>query len=600
MLRLSWLPAAILLLALAPVSAAPGSAGQMSGTNSSSQDEPGKIASRMEWFSNAKFGMFIHWGPYSRLGGEWEGKRVGNDRNAEWIMNFLRIPRDEYRMLAHEFNPVEFNAEDWVSLAEEAGMKYLVFTAKHHDGFAMYDSEVSGYNILDWTQFSSDPLRELSEACRERGIRFGFYYSQREDWDEPFAYGNTWDFDFDPEVNLEAFEQKYLETKSKPQLRELLTKFGPVDLIWFDRGLYTQEQARDLRSLVGKLQPDCLVNGRIGNYNSELMGDFQELNDNGMPSSGIEEYWETPQTLNDTWGYSSFDNNWKRPGEVIRRLVEIVSKGGNYLLNIGPDGQGRIPDPSREILKETGRWMRLHGESIYNTQASPLEELDWGFCTRKGPVLFLHITEWPQNDRLVVKGLMSGVRSARPLVGNEKDLGVSSEGGYPVIDIGGIARDKYVTVLKLELDGEIQVAQPVVSRAADGSYLLNFEDAITRGRAVKRFNRKGGYHISGWESRDDSVSWNLEVPEPGSYRLGITYSALPSWAGQKFRVEAAGKAVESETAATGDWYDYKTFYLGRVTLDGGERQVLKVSPAGPVQDYLMYFKEITLEPEGRN
>ena len=214
----------------------------------------------MEWFSNAKFGMFIHWGPYSRLAGEWKGKKVGNDRNSEWIMNFLQIPREEYRQLAREFNPVEFDAAEWVALAREAGMKYLVLTAKHHDGFAMYDSAVSEYNIYDWTQFSGDPVRELSAACRKNDIRFGFYYSQREDWDEPFAYGNTWDFDFDPEKNLDIFEKEYLEKKPKPQLRELLTGFGPIDLIWFDRGLYTQEEARDLRELVRGLQPDCLVN----------------------------------------------------------------------------------------------------------------------------------------------------------------------------------------------------------------------------------------------------------------------------------------------------------------------------------------------------
>ncbi len=562
-------------------------------------DEPeitGNSQGRMEWFSDAKFGMFIHWGPYSRLAGEWKGKKVGNDRNSEWIMNFLQIPRDEYRQMAREFNPVEFDAEEWVALAREAGMKYLVLTAKHHDGFAMYDSAVSEYNICDWTQFPTDPLRELAAACRKNSIRFGFYYSQREDWDEPFAYGNTWDFNFDPEKNLEIFENEYLEKKAKPQLRELLTGFGKVDLIWFDRGLYTQEEASGLRELVRKLQPDCLVNGRIGNYESELMGDFQELNDNGMPSSGIEEYWETPQTLNDTWGYSRFDHNWKHPGEVIRRLVEIVSKGGNYLLNIGPDGMGRIPAQSRAILEETGRWMKLYGEGIYGTEASPLEAAEWGFCTRKGNYLFLHITDWPQGGKLEVKGLLNSVKSAVALSDSDKEIAVSGENGYPLLEISKVKKDKYVTVLKLELDGQPRVTPPFVQQSEDASILLNYESAITSGKAVKRFNRKGGYHISGWKNSDDSITWNLKADKPGLFRLRLTCSVLPDWAGQRYRIEVGDESLEATTEATGGWYDYGKFDLGTINLNASDGQSLVIRPMDQVRENLMYFKEIILFP----
>ena len=560
----------------------------------------GKVQDRMEWFSNVKFGLFIHWGPYSNLAGEWNGKKVGNDRNSEWIMNFLEIPRDEYRELAREFNPVDFNAGEWVSLARDAGMKYLVITAKHHDGFAMYDSKVSGYNIVDWTPFEKDPIKELSSACRENDIRFGFYYSQREDWDEPYAYGNTWDFEFTPEENLDKFEEHYLKTKAEPQLRELLTEYGPVDLIWFDRGLYTQEQAAGLRELVRGLQPDCLVNGRIGNYNSELMGDFQELDDNGMPSSGIEEYWETPQTLNDTWGYSRYDHNWKSSSEVIRRLVEIVSKGGNYLLNIGPDGLGRIPEPSRKVLRETGSWMKVYGESIYGTSASPLEAADWGFCTRKGRILYLHITDWPDSGQVEVTGLLNRIETASPLAEPDKELDVSAEGNYPLIDIRKAARDKHVTVIKLELDGEPRVTPPVVLQASDKPILLDYESAITEGKAVKRFNRKGRYHVSGWQNEDDSVKWNLRVAAPGMYSLRIKYAVLPSWAGQRFTVSVDGVSLNAETLGTGDWYDYADFELGTVSLAGGEDSAIEIRPEGPVREHLMYLKEIVLEPASGN
>lgn len=597
MLKLSLSLVSVLSVCLLLSLCSEGGTGPQGVISPSGPEETINTASRMEWFSEVKFGLFVHWGPYSNLAGEWDGKRVGNDRNSEWIMNFLQIPRDEYRELARQFNPVEFSAGDWVGLAKEAGMKYLVFTAKHHDGFAMYDSKVSGYNILDWTPFESDPMVELSAACRENDIRFGFYYSQREDWDEPYAYGNTWDFAFDPEKNLDTFEKKYLKTKAEPQLRELLTEYGIVDLIWFDRGLYTQEQAEKLRGLVSDLQPKCLVNGRIGNYHSELMGDFQELNDNGMPSSGIEEYWETPQTLNDTWGYSRFDHNWKSSTEVIKRLVEIVSKGGNYLLNVGPDGLGRIPEPSREILKETGRWMQVYGESIYGTEASPLEAADWGFCTRKGEFLYLHITNWPDNSLLEVTGLLNRVKNARQLAEPGKNLKVSVKEKYPLIDISNAAKDKHVTVIKLELDGQPRAVPPVVVQTAGKRLLLDYESAITEGKAVKRFNRKGGYHISGWQSGDDYVKWNLQVSGPGRYKVSIKYAALPAWAGQRFKVILGGNVLGAETQGTGDWYDYASFDLGSVNLGKGGTEVLEVRPEGPVRDLLMYFKEIILEPE---
>jgi len=551
---------------------------------------------RMEWFKNAKFGLFIHWGPYSRLAGEWKGRKVGNHRNSEWIMNFLEIPRDEYRAQAREFNPVEFNAREWVLLARKAGMKYLVLTAKHHDGFAMYDSDVSEYNILDWTAFDRDPLRDLAEECRSAGIRFGFYYSQREDWDEPFAYGNTWDFDFKPESNLRRFEQEYLETKVKPQLRELLTEYGPIDLIWFDRGLYTQEQARDLRDLVSGLQPECLVNGRIGNYGSELMGDFQDLNDNGMPASGIEEYWETPQTLNDTWGYSRYDHNWKKPAEIITRLVEIVSKGGNYLLNVGPDGLGRIPQPSRKVLLEAGKWLDSYGESIYGTQSSPFPSCEWGFVTRKDGVLYLHLTGWPDLGILPVTGLLNREIKATPLLQPSRVLPVSLAGKYPEIDLAGVERDDYVSVIKVELKGEPEVEEQVVNHGDDGSFLLDFASAVTTGSVLKRFNRKGGYHFSGWSTPGDRVSWNLRLDESGSFRILASYAALPAWRGQEFVLTVDGCAIEAETSGTGSWYEYQTFDLGIVNLGSPGSKVLEFGPKGTVRDMLMYLREIRLEP----
>ena len=359
---------------------------------------------RLAWFKEAKFGMFIHWGPYSALAGEWNGKRLEVGQIAEWIMHTLEIPVADYRELARQFNPVEFDAEQIAQLAQDAGMKYVVFTAKHHDGFAMYDSEVSDYNIVDFTDYGRDPIRELADACNRRGLKFGVYYSHREDWNEPFAYGNTWDFDFDPEQHLETFESKYLDVKAKTQLRELLTNYGDIYVTWFDRGLYTPQEANEFVEIVRELQPGAVINGRIGSYGQELLGDYQSLSDNLMPPGGIEEYWETPQTLNHTWGFSKHDTEWKSAEEVVRRLVDIVSKGGNYLLNIGPDGLGRVPQATLDIFAKVGPWMQANGESIYGTTASPFAAIPWGACTVKGEKLYLHVFDWPSDGQARTRG----------------------------------------------------------------------------------------------------------------------------------------------------------------------------------------------------
>ena len=266
----------------------------------------------MRWWIDAKFGMFIHWGPYAVLGGEWNGQQLPVGTTAECIMQKLEIPVEDYRKIAATFNPVHFNAEEWADLAARAGIKYLVITAKHHDGFAMYHSQVSNYNIVDYTPFGRDPLDELALACKKRDIRFCFYYSHREDWEHPYAYGNYWDFETSQQDGFNYDPKKpfttYLDEKAKPQLKELLTNYGPIGLVWFDRGMFTHEQGMEFVSLVREIQPKCIINGRVGNYNLDLIGDYQNMNDNGMPPGGVEEHWETPQTLNETWGYSKFED----------------------------------------------------------------------------------------------------------------------------------------------------------------------------------------------------------------------------------------------------------------------------------------------------
>jgi len=363
---------------------------------------------RMAWWREAKFGMFIHWGLYSIPAGIWKGRLIPG--LGEWIQYNARIPVREYEHLAKHFNPVKFNADEWVGIARDAGMRYMVITAKHHDGFCMFHTELTDYNIVDATPFKRDPMKELAEACEREGIKFGFYYSQLLDWHHPNGAGNNWDYD----PNKKNF-MRYLEDYVKPQLRELLTNYGPIAIVWFDIYSPTPEIARDLRDWVHKFQPEAIVNGRVdpGRWDAGI-GDYIEMGDNEIPERGVMGYWETPATINDTWGFKSYDHNWKSPGVIIQKLVEIVSKGGNYLLNVGPTAEGVIPEPSVRNLREVGAWLRRNGESIYGAKASPIDtrpDEPYRFTAKPGR-LYVHILAWPWDGELRLTGVKNRVSRA--------------------------------------------------------------------------------------------------------------------------------------------------------------------------------------------
>jgi alpha-L-fucosidase len=546
---------------------------------------------RMQWFQHDKFGMFIHWGPYSSLAGEWEGQRIPVGTEAEWIMQRFNIPAAQYREMAQHFDPAHFDAEAWVELAKAAGMRWIVITAKHHDGFAMYHSRVSQYNIVDWTPFKRDPVKEVAEACRRNGIRFGVYYSHREDWDDPNGFGNTWDYD----PSKKDFD-KYLEEKSKPQLRELLSQYGPVSVVWFDRGMDTAEHAREFRDIVRTLQPACLINGRIGSYGQDLMGDYQDMNDNGIPTDGLQEYWEAPQTLNTTWGYSKFDQQWKTSGDVIRRLVEIVSKGGNYLLNVGPMADGTIPAPSVSTLQGVGKWMQANSESIYGTTVSPLTPQPWGRTTVKGSKVYLHVFSWPSDGQLPLTGLENKVLAAYPLRDPSSKLVHSIDEGTSVIHVQGTATDGTDSVIVAELDGPPRVAPPTVVQGTETPFELDYMQAVTSGNAVKRFNREGKFHIARWTGPGDSVAWHLLVSQSGPYHVRIRYSA-PA-AGGKYVITIGARTISGTVAATGQGFRYQTFDLGSFRFGKPGFYTVSIRPAAQMNHDLMFFQALELIPDG--
>ena len=325
------------------------------------------MMNKYEWFKQAKFGLMVHWGLYCLPAGEWKGQRMENI--GEWLQAKYRIPNAEYHALAKAFNPILFNADEWVDLAVDAGMQYMVVTAKHHEGFAMYHSHVDKFNIVDATPFGRDVIGELADACARKGMKLGLYYSQELDWSEPDGGGYTrprnnfyegsgvaWTNDWDFPDNAHKDFTKCFERKIKPQVREILTQYGELCLIWFDTpGVISPEQSRELVDMVHALQPNCLVNSRVGNG----MGDYRSMGDNQIPDETMPEgLFESPATLNDTWGYKTFDNNWKDAETVLALKKHLNDRGLNYLLNVGPDYLGRIPAPAVEILRRAGREMQ--------------------------------------------------------------------------------------------------------------------------------------------------------------------------------------------------------------------------------------------------
>jgi alpha-L-fucosidase len=405
---------------------------------------------RLRWWRDARFGMFIHWGLYAIPAGEWSGRQIHG--LGECIMANATISRDQYAALARRFNPVQFNADEWVRIAKDAGMKYIVITSKHHDGFAMFGSKVSPFNVVDATPFRRDPIRELALACRKAGLRLSFYYSHVLDWHEPNAPGINEYLHSEGENVPEDFGRdfaRYYSEKAEPQVRELLTNYGPIGLIWFDWWRdkpLTPEQAREMATLVHRLQPDCLVNGRIG-YG---FGDYASSGDNELRHSARRD-WEAPATINKTWGYRRDDNNWKSATELVRNLVRVVSQNGNYLLNVGPTAEGVIPAPSVERLREVGKWMRVNEESIRGAGPAPFPKpFEWGVATARADKIYLHLFDWPKG-RLAVDGVPGRVRSASLLAGRAPLRFQQPAGSRLTIELPDEPPDPHDSVIVLEM-----------------------------------------------------------------------------------------------------------------------------------------------------
>jgi len=526
----------------------------------------------------------IHWGLYSILAGEYNGQRM--DYVGEWIMSRFNIPISEYSKLANRFNPVGFNADRWISLASKAGMKYLVITTKHHDGFAMYHSKCDPYNIVDATPFGRDPMKELAEACARHGVKLCFYYSQALDWHEPDAGGaegghsnmgmswtNDWDF---PDNDSKRFE-RYFEKKVKPQVTEILTGYGPIGAIWFDCPFtITRPQCEELYELVRSLQPECIVNSRIG----QGLGDYQCFGDNEAPGRPLEGYWETVATLNDTWGYKHFDNNWKSASEVVSLLTNLASKNVNYVLNIGPDANGEFPDPAIAVLEEVGRWMDTNSESVYSTEATPFRcDTPWGPVTRKQGRLYFHIHREPDGP-FRLNGLRNRVRSAYLLDTPGVFLDVrQSQGEYDLeVDLPATRR-LLPRVLAVDIEGEPDV-EPGILQQGDGSVLLNADMACIHKSEESTMSLKPDGALSGWVDTADWLEWEFKIAKGGVFRVEVTTASgehsRPWRGGHIVKIAVGERALDAQLELDRPVDDVSARYYPQGVSVCGEVQI----PAG--------------------
>ena len=416
-----------------------------------------------EWFKDGKYGLFIHWGLYSLLAGEYKGERT--DHISEWIMNSLGIPVEEYEKLAGAFNPADFDADRLVKHAKEKwGMKYLVFTSKHHEGFAMFHSEASPYNSVDAAPCHRDFVKELADACHRYGLKFGLYYSQAQDWHDPNGYvshSNGTDHMLKADNESKDF-QYYLDHKVKPQLKEILTQYGEIALIWFDTPMgMSKDQSRQLVDFVKSIQPECVISGRVGNQ----LGDYMTTGDNFLPRVAYEGDWEDPATVNDTWGFNKYDENWKSPEEIIEKLVKIVSRGGNYLLNVGPRADGRVPEKCVEVLDRVGEYVNENADSIFGTRALPFYayELDGIELTGKPHKLFLHV--FKPHKRLELLNCHLTLSRAY-LLRNERELeakvDATCEGdGVVIVEIPEDLRPEKEYCVCIEMEEETPCFEPL-------------------------------------------------------------------------------------------------------------------------------------------
>ncbi len=556
---------------------------------------------RMAWWREARFGMFVHWGVYSYLGGTWQGQPIKG--YAEHIQRILKIPIPIYREeVAGHFNPTEFNAEEWIRTARQAGMGYFIITAKHHDGFAMWDSKVSDYNVVRATPFKRDPMKELQAACRKYGVKFGFYYSQAFDWGNRDAPGNDWDYDnpggdrglhggrnwWEASPELLPKARQYVNEKAIPQLLELLKNYDP-DILWFDtpQKLPESENLRIMKA-VRLAKPDVIINGRL----VRNLGDYASTADRPAEFAPHEGDWEGIPTTNESYGWNRNDHSHKPPAHFIQLLAKAAARGGNILLNIGPMGNGRIDPADVEILQAIGRWWQINGESIRGTARTPLPVQAWGESTRKGTRLYLHVFDWPRDGRLVVAGLKSPATRAW-LLADAKCAPLKVQRLNPMdlnVEVSAAAPDPVDSVVVLDSPEPLvcDSARLLLPTVATNS--LRVFDGQRHGKTLHfGAGKTRDAYVDNWSKPNEFMAWPVRLNEPATFDVSVCYDALPESVGGKFSVRLGAEQLAGAVQAGQQVFAH----LGRVQLKPGSFEI-QLMPAQIQGGELMRLRSVTL------
>lgn len=520
---------------------------------------------RAKWFTDSRFGMFIHWGIYSGIEGVWKGEKLRHANDyAEWIYYRNRINKEEYAAVINRFNWDEIKPEEWVILAKEAGMKYVTFTAKHHDGFALWDSKVGNYSLGNYTTPKRDIIKELAEACAKHDMKLGLYYSHWVDWEHPYG----WDHSKEIYKISDSQYNEYWQDKVMPQMRELLTNYGEISMIWFDMWLHhsesivTKQQLLQLKDLIRELQPNCLINSRLGlSVEEESDIDYKTLGDNQLGETKEDFPWQTPATVAHSWGFNALENQWKSTSTLLKSLIDNVSLNGNMMLNIGPRANGDVPYEITHRLKEMGRWLSVNGSSIYGAQAFDLDKNmhDWGNITTKKQVdgktlVYLHVYNWPITKQLPVTGIKTKPSKIYLLADKQRSaLNFTFNNVVINIDLPKMQPDRYISTVVLEFDSYPETNSKLVAKSVYKGFSLrpsNMDNPIDQSLLVK--SQRFGTIPEYVEVKENSnFKWRIFIEEPMEVYADVSYSYQGEKTKGSLTIEAVDSKISQHIKSTG-------------------------------------------------
>lgn len=569
------------------------------------------VNERAKWFTSDRFGMFIHWGLYSGAEGIWKGEKVRYDNDyAEWIQYRNEIDKKEYLELSKRFDWNIINPEEWVLLAKKAGMKYITITAKHHDGFALWNSNSSDYNIFNYSNPKRDIIKELSVACKKHNIKLGFYYSHWTDWEHLYSWDNSKEIYWLDKNKYDIYWQE----KVIPQMKELLSNYGEISLIWFDMWLHhsetvvTKQQLFQLKNLIREMQPNCLINSRLGlSIDEDEDVDFRTLGDNQLGKYKYDYPWQTPATVAHSWGYNSNENEWKSTTSILRSLIGNVSLNGNLMLNIGPTSNGSVPYEIEKRFEEVGNWLANYGKSIYDAGAFDLRNdlHDWGLTTyKKGKngknYIFLNIFDSQPGKVLKFTGITESPKEVNLLSKNKKiELEFNFTKAVTAIKIPNNLPDPYVNVIEMIFNKKPNADLDLVAETKYGGRSLNYLNAFSsNGEGIKNEPKRYGSIPKNIEINDSlTMKWKVFIDKPSVYILDTSYNFQKKITDGFLSLKINNKKFKHQFEYTGKtvgepnqyWIidRFKSFKIGEIKFESpGFHQIelkIKTNPQNPIQ-----------------